>query len=284
MKKNFHKVSVLLKEMESTQIDPKKLMFFIYENYEFFFLTSFDEDERYDFILSLLPTLKKIVERFDKTKASLENYLRFIISRNRKTWKQKKFSNQIKDKLIEREYTIALSFDLTEEIESSFCAENISVNFELPARLIKILPILAYKASAYISREQILKIASISNTNAEEMFKIIKMLNKNLETRMSNVEKLTKRRNSAYLKRYCYSYEINLKDKNSIYYENASKQNEKIQNRYKNSQKSNLSTQIVTPSYLIAEALGVSSYSIDNKLRYVHKMFPDFFKPRNSNN
>lgn len=282
---NFEKISEELKKMEETQINPKELMFFIYENHEFFFLNYLEEDYRYDFILSLFPLLERIADSFDKKKASLEQYLRFIISRNRKTWKKKLVQNQIKEVLIEREYKFSINSDLMQENETDFdsCySDNIEEYTKLPERLIKILPVLAYRASAYITNEQISKISRISNINEEEMFRVIHILNERLESRINNVKKITQRKTSAYLKRCCYSFEKNLlSDSDSIRYEKVNEKLISTQKHYEKSLATQNSTQIVTPSWLIAEVLGVSVYNIDNKLRYVHKLFPDFFKKKN---
>lgn len=85
---NFKAVSEQLKKMEEAPIDPKELMFFIYENHEHFFLNYLDEDERYDFILSLLPLLERIATSFDRRKASLEQYLHFLIKHYKLSWKR----------------------------------------------------------------------------------------------------------------------------------------------------------------------------------------------------
>ena len=282
---DYHKISEQLKKMEETELDPKQLLFFVYEHYDFFFLNYLEEDERYDFILSLMPLMKRIAVSFDKNKASLEQYLRFIISRNRNTWQKASVKNHIKENLIEREYKLSLASDLLHDKEESFDAGasfDITAKFlNMPERFKSILPLLAYRASAYVTREQILKIAKISKTNAEEMFRIIRTLNEKLESRINNVRKIAQRKTSIYLMKCRYSFERDLLEGSaSIRYETVADKMDSIQEHYEKSLENQQSTQIVTPARLIAEVLGVSVYSIDNKLRYVHKLFPDFFKKK----
>ena len=163
---NFKTVSEQLEEMEKTKLDPKELMFFIYENYEHFFLNFFEEDERYDFILSLLPLLERISTSFDRRKASLEQYLSFLIKHYKLSWQRESVKNLIKEELVENEYKLSLSDGLVHEDEAFFDAGGAEMKADMPERLKQVLPLLAYKASAYVTREQIQKIARISNTNA----------------------------------------------------------------------------------------------------------------------
>lgn len=280
---NLKKISEQLEKMEKSKLDAKELMFFIYENYEFFFLNYFDEDNRYDFILSMLPLLERIVLSFDRRKASLEQYLRFIISRNKATWIRNNVINQIKEELIEREYKISLSADFVQEDEVFFDASGTEEIPNLPERLKQALPVIAYKASAYVTMEQVLKIAQISKTNAEEMFKIISTLNRRLESRIDNVKKIVQRKTSAYLKRCrCHFEQSLLEGSQSARYEYIAEKAAVNQKNYEKRLANQNYTQIVTPSWLIAEILGVSVYSIENKLRYVHKHFPEFFKKTSS--
>ena len=272
------KISEQLKKMEETKINPKELMFFIYENYEAFFLQYINEDERYDFIVSLLPILERVSLTFDKRKSSLEQYLRFIISHNRASWKRNSTKKLIKEELIEEEYRIELSEDFINDDEEFFETYSNDELPDIPDKLKRILPIIAYKASVYVTPSQIQKIARISRTNAKEMFRIISTLNERLETRMNNVKKVVQRNTSAYLlrKRYALEKEL-LEDSETIKYEKISKKAVAKQISYENSQMNTITTQIVTPSWLIAEVLGVSVYTIDNYLKYVHKLFPEFY-------
>ena len=284
---NYHKISEQLKKMEETELDPKKLLFFVYEHHEFFFLNYLEEDERYDFILSLMPLMKRIAATYDKKKASLEQYLRFIISRNKNSWQKASVKNHIKENLIQREYKLSLASDLLHDEEESFDAGagfDYSAKFlKLPERFVSALPLLAYRASAYVTREQVLKIAKISKTNAEEMFRNIRILNDRLESRINNVRKIAQRKTSIYLMKCRYSFERDLLEGSaSIRYETVAEKMDSIQEHYEKSLENQQSTQIVTPARLIAEVLGVSVYSIDNKLRYVHKLFPDFFKHKDT--
>ena len=279
---NFNKISEQLEKMEKSKLDAKELMFFIYENHSFFFLNYLDEDNRYDFIVSLLPLLERIVVSFDRRKASLEQYLRFIIARNKSTWRRDNVMSLIKEKLIEREYKISLSTDILQEEEAFFDASGTEKTPNIPDRLKQALPVIAYKASAYVTTEQVLKIARISKTNAEEMFRIINTLNKRLESRMDNVRKIVQRKTSAYLLHCRYSFEKRLlEDSYSARYEYIAEKTAANQKSYHKRLANRKHTQIVTPSWLIAEILGVSVYSIENKLRYVHKYFPDFYKRNN---
>ena len=272
------KISEQLKKMEETKIKPKELMFFIYENYEAFFLQYINEDERYDFIVSLLPILERVSLTFDKRKSSLEQYLRFIISHNRASWKRNSTKKLIKEELIEEEYRIELSEDFINDDEEFFETYSNDELPDIPDKLKRILPIIAYKASVYVTPSQIQKIARISRTNVKEMFRIISTLNERLETRMNNVKKVVQRNTSAYLlrKRYALEKEL-LEDSETIKYEKISKKAVAKQISYENSQMNTITTQIVTPSWLIAEVLGVSVYTIDNYLKYVHKLFPEFY-------
>lgn len=278
---NFKAVSEQLKKMEEAPIDPKELMFFIYENHEHFFLNYLDEDERYDFILSLLPMLERIATTFDRRKASLEQYLHFLIKHYKLSWKRETIKNLIKEELIEYEYKTSLSAGLLHEDEAFFDTDNSELNVDMPNRLKTMLPLLAYKASAYVTREQIQKIAQISKTSAEEMSRIISILNKRIESRMNNVKKIAQRKTASYLmrKRYCFEKQL-LEDSQSPRYEAIAEKADMKQKCYEKSRLHKITTQIVTPSWLIAEVLGVSIHSIENKLRYIHKLFPDFFKKR----
>ena len=275
---DLKKFSEQLKKMEETKIDPKELMFLIYENHEAFFLQYIDEDERYDFIVSLLPILERVSLTFDKRKASLEQYLRFIISHNRASWKRTSTKKLIKDELIEEEYRIELSEDCINDDEEFFETYSDDEIPDIPDKLKKILPIIAYKASVYVTPSQIQKIARISRTNVKEMFRIINTLNARLETRMNNVKKIVQRNTSTYLlrKRYALEKEL-LEDSETIKHEKISKKAAAKQLAYEHFQTNTITTQIVTPSWMIAELLGVSVYTIDNYLKYVHKLFPEFF-------
>lgn len=275
---NLKPASEKLAKMENAELNPKELLFFIYENQDFFFLNKLEEDERYDFIMSLLPVMERVAENFDKNKAPLESYLRYLISINFQTWKKYQTKRKIRNVLIEQEYKHELSEGLVQEQEPSFISDENNFKINIPERFQKMLPILAYKASAYVTKEQILKIARISKTDAEEMIKNINILNEKLESRINNVKKINQRKTAAYIMRNQYSLETHLlTDKTTSQYRKISKSLKAKEKGYEKSKNTRITTRIVTPSWMIAEILGVSIYSIDSKLRSIHKQFPEFF-------
>lgn len=265
-----------LEKMEKNGLNPQDLMYFIYNNFQAFKLSSMEEDIRYDFILSMHSFLDKICQTYNPNTSQLFNYLQCCINRRRQSENKKLAKIGAKENMLLFDSGISLNLLSKRDRYQTFFNETEEENFKIPKNLdektIQRLPTLALKSSWYLNDIIIEKLCKLCSLNKENFIKTVEKLNEKLEKRIEHKEKNCKYLAALYSRHLSYQYEMrNLEGEQSAYKEILQKRLNRgfeIWEKYSSYKKRN---RISTPVALIAEVLNRPIEEIKNDLRYFQR-------------
>jgi hypothetical protein len=255
-----------------------KIIEVIYNSPKFFHTNCLDEDNRSEFVISLLPVLSRLDKIYTFQRQSLAVYIQCIVMRQMMHWKKNLARDNAKDAAISSYLADKCEnqdiYNEIADIEAKYSPDESDVNLlkKIVAKNLNLhrnetmrngIICLCLKSAFCITDDCIRKISKLIDVNEDKIFGYIMQVKELTLPKVLSCKEKAERLNVAYFKRKKSIIEMEKVDKNSNRYSEIEK-SFSVQNKRWRQKLTERVRYLPTPSYqIIAQVLGMSKRKIE---------------------
>lgn len=256
-------------------LDARKILFFVYLNYDKFNLGYLQEDFRYDFIFSLYPVFQRIAKDFTPNKASLTTYLNYIIKKQKNTFIRKNLSKSYLDGFCNNFYYQDTYEDfMVASPDEKYCITNeiYGENKEFGKKLV----LLALRSSFYLTESHIEKLSKISGISKELLYEYTEKLNETNRKKIERCKRQIESINKSFAKKNALEKEFSYLNENHTKYEQTKKSKSFQTKKWQNNTQENKKPVIYTSIKEITKLLNIPYESYKKEINSIKRYYKDF--------
>lgn len=257
---------------DDKQINPEKVLFYVYINYRNYGLQYMDEDDRYDFILSLLPIFMRLAKTFERSKATLEHYVFYLICKHRQSWRKRYIHKNLTESIVLEDCKMNYMEHVSSP-EEDYIANQPHLEESYTQYSSRLL-ILGLKASWYLKDIHIEHLAAVTKMKKSTIVSYVQQLNLLIEKKIRNSIRCIQRRNRCYILKTRYRMELEkLRSTTPLIYYKIEENMIKKQQLWNKKLKNDRQYLVVTPVRYISAVLAIPQKKLENDLRFIKRLY-----------
>ncbi|MGI5057681.1 hypothetical protein [Treponema pectinovorum] len=196
----------------------------LYKNPENYCLSSLDEDQKSEFLISISSKFSIFIEKYKEGSVPFDFFLRACIKRAFASWIRKELKKIAGENCLNENNILDYEQRLSEQViepvedEKKICGEKIKLSPKKKQILKDLIHICACKACNEIDDEIISKVANFLEIEVSDFKSEINQLRAKTEGKLERRKTMIQRRNQAFFFRKKFLYQLNRLEKNTASY------------------------------------------------------------------